>query len=156
MLLLTLSSFVLAAPPDVATATVGPFEITCTAPECEVSHAGRIVLEEAWSYDAPSQLVAPLSVLGVDNAWLVHETVGDGCPAQYRLLCMQDGTPNVSELFGNCNAMTSVALDGDVLVVGFPGGGGVTDKRTRTSIRLEPATCTVGASKPQRFSTPGR
>jgi hypothetical protein len=143
MLLLTLTSLALAAPQSASTATVGPFEVVCTAPECQVSYGGQVVLAEAWSYDEPSQMVAPLSLLGIDSAWLVHETGGDGCQAQYRALCLQDGAPTVSELFGNCNAITSAELDGGDVVLDFPRGGGITDKRTRTSVRIAPATCAV-------------
>lgn len=120
---------------------VGPFAVRCDQGFCAIRHGGVEVVDDLWCYARPEDLLAPLNALGLDQAWLVREHAGDGCPTQVRVLCLGESGPAVTEPFGNCEEVGSLRVSGRSLTVQFPAARSL--QRRRTEVVVDLASCSV-------------
>lgn len=124
----------------------GPFSVRCDQGQCAIGFGSREVVAEVWSYDpVPGRVIAPLDALGFRDAWLVNEHAGDGCPTVYRLLCLGEGGPKVTEPFGNCNELDGLRREGPGLTVSFPAF--TQAKRKAVDVTLDTRTCAIEGKK---------
>lgn len=112
------------AAPVAASASVGPFQVSCADTQCAVSYQGRPVAKDlSFRPSQPPGAPAPLPHEGLlsglalfpgfSASWLVRTDEGDGCPVMYQALCIEEGYPVMTKPFGNCNEVSGVSTSPD-------------------------------------------
>lgn len=90
-----------------------------------------------WNYGTLPNFISSMSAWGAGNSYLIQTHAGDGCPSLYRILSIkEDGTPHLTDYFGNCNEFSEYRWRGNRVEFSFAADKEV--QRTKVTVQYYP------------------
>jgi hypothetical protein len=108
-------------------------KVTYNVPEYKIVWKGEPLAIE-WSYEPISTAIAPLTIFGCNNLFLLKANQGEGCPTVYRLLQIKGDGHWLSDYFGNCNEIAKISIGTEEIEFRFEPQ--VETRRTRETYRF--------------------